>query len=406
MKTTISVNELMNVVSQETFEELGQKYKVDFKAKKLSGQQFFKLLLHGLLSEKTMSLRVLEELYSTPIVQNMIGSNSDRKIDHSSLASRLSIINVEYFKALFEHYSNQFASNYSSEEIKEHRIIRFDSTMVTLSSKLLKKGMRNGEEKRNGQNLHVKFSVGFDGTCVNGIEFFNEQNEISENVALPVVIKKIAFSERDIAVFDRGISKRKAFEAFSEQDIQFVTRIRASTGDEHLPLRYEKVREITKIPKNQPITTETLQIIEDIEVHLYSSNRKKTIQSFRLIRAIRLEDGKPINFLSNMTDLSVEDITEIYRKRWAIELFFKLIKQEFNFKHFLSRNENGIKVMMYVTAIAAMCIYIYRKLNTIGGFKIAKIRFTGELEREVIMIIIKQCEGNPEVFDRLYPKKE
>mgnify|MGYP000198951307 FL=1 len=48
-------------------------------------------------------------------------------------------------------------------------------------------------------------------------------------------------------------------------------------------------------------------------------------------------------------DYSATEIAELYKRRWEIEVFFKFIKQHLDFSHLLSRNENGMKVEMYMT---------------------------------------------------------
>jgi IS4 transposase len=77
-------------------------------------------------------------------------------------------------------------------------------------------------------------------------------------------------------------------------------------------------------------------------VYLYNSDSKKTTTRFRILRT-KNEQGKSFLFLSNMKDATAEDIIMIYKKRWDIEVFFRFIKQELNFSHFISTNVNGIK---------------------------------------------------------------
>lgn len=407
----IRVVDLLEEIPQAIFDSIGLEHHVDYKAKKLTGQQMFQLLLYGLLSGKELSLRILEGLYENPIFQSLLSSPGMGTIDHSSLAGRLSTIKVGYFKSIFEHVSKNFSEKFSFDEIKKYRLVRFDSTMISLSAKLLKmEGLQTGDHKRDveggNSNLNIKFSVGFDGTTVRQIELFNEQTSLSENVALTAVIGKTAMTKRDIAVFDKGITRRKSHGQFSEDGIQFVTRIRATEEGDDRQLRYQQVQQLTFIEPNVPLITDTLMIEEDLEVFLYDSKHAKTKQTFRLIKATILDSGQRINFLTNMLALSAEEVTEVYRLRWDIEVFFKFLKQEFNFKHFLSRNENGVRVMMYMTAIAAMLIYIYRKLNKIEGFKIAKLKFINELEREVLQTIVELCQGKPELFRLLYKLNE
>ena len=122
----------------------------------------------------------------------------------------------------------------------------------------------------------------------------------------------------------------------------------------------------------------------------------------RLIKARRKKGDEPIYFLTNITDMAASKITEIYRRRWDIEVFFRFIKQELNFSTLLTYNENGIKVMMYMILITAMMILIYKKVNKIEGYKIAKLTFIDELQIEITKEIVIACGGDTEIMKKLY----
>lgn len=64
-------------------------------------------------------------------------------------------------------------------------------------------------------------------------------------------------------------------------------------------------------------------------------------------------------------------------------------------KHLVCRDENGIKVMIYMTMIVAVLILAYKKINKLKGFKIAKLKFELELENEIIKQIVILCGGDP-----------
>lgn len=97
-----------------------------------------------------------------------------------------------------------------------------------------------------------------------------------------------------------------------------------------------------------------------------------------------------------MLEENAYQVAAWYKQRWEIELFFKFIKQHLNVKHLLCRDENGVKVMVYMTMILAILIMAYKKINRLKGFKIPKLRFEIELENEIIKEIVKMCGGDPE----------
>jgi IS4 transposase len=106
-------------------------------------------------------------------------------------------------------------------------------------------------------------------------------------------------------------------------------------------------------------------------------------------------------FFTNNLELSAKEIADIYKQRWEIEVFFRFIKQELNASHFLSVSENGIKVMLYMTLIAAMLLLLYKKINDLG-YKTAKRRFTIELWETIVKIIVKECGGDPALVNKNY----
>nr|WP_262489988.1 transposase [Flavobacterium oreochromis] len=101
-------------------------------------------------------------------------------------------------------------------------------------------------------------------------------------------------------------------------------------------------------------------------------------------------------FLSNSKELSSKEIVDIYKQRWEIEVFFKFIKQNLNFSHLISRNTNGIRVVMYMTLITVILLTVYKKLNKLKGYKIPKLKFANELEVLIMKDIVLKCGGNPD----------
>jgi len=55
------------------------------------------------------------------------------------------------------------------------------------------------------------------------------------------------------------------------------------------------------------------------------------------------------------------EVAQIYRDRWGIESFFKLVKQYVSFDHLISRCEKGIEVMLYMTLILTWLLMWYQR---------------------------------------------
>ena len=75
--------------------------------------------------------------------------------------------------------------------------------------------------------------------------------------------------------------------------------------------------------------------------------------------------------------------------------FFRFLKQELSFSHFLSTSDNGIKVILYMTLITAMLVMIYKRLNGIG-YSDAKFYFKLQLEDWIIDLNVAIKTSGPE----------
>jgi len=93
-------------------------------------------------------------------------------------------------------------------------------------------------------------------------------------------------------------------------------------------------------------------------------SRKSYPEPLRRIRLYDAEHQVTLVLLSNQFDLPAVVITELYRKRWRVELFFKWIKQHLRIRSFYGRSENAVRCQIW----SAICTYlmvaiIRRQLN-------------------------------------------
>ena len=378
----VTVNDLMRFIPEEMLEELASETKVDkINTYKLKGKDLFQILLYSILEENKISLRMIEDVFGRHSF-NFFYKNQALKVSKSGLSDRLKIIPYEFFERIFGKLSANVSDIIPND--KKQEIIRFDSTILTLSSKLLKCGY----PVANGPKNQIKFSVGFNGIPVH-CTISGDKGSMSEDVALKNAILSSSISQEDIAVFDRGLSSRKTFKQFSQQQISFVTRLNDRANYRVLEVHQDVLGH----------ETQTLILQEDVIVNLRSKHTHWIDEKFRLIRALHKETNKQYIFLTNLFDLSAEEITEIYRRRWDIEVFFKFIKQYLSTKHFLSRNLNGIKVVFYMILILSILMLAFKILNKIDGLMMATLKFKEQFRRLIsyqMVLFYRQYPGELE----------
>src|SRR5467141_1574217 len=71
---------------------------------------------------------------------------------------------------------------------------------------------------------------------------------------------------------------------------------------------------------------------------------------------VKLDTGKVLRILSNDLDASAEEIALLYKRRWAIELFFRWAKQVLKIRRFLGTSENAVAIQIAVALIAFLLL--------------------------------------------------
>jgi transposase len=378
------VTELLKFIPDEQLDILAAESRVDYQVKKLRGKTMFQLILFSLLNAERVSLRVMETLFSSMNFK-LIANTAGIETKYNSIRDRIATINAAYFEKIFHLVFDRY-----NKLLKEQdAIIRYDSTMIAISSSLVQWGMKAGDHTNKVQ---LKYTMATKGSFPCHVEVFDHPQAVSEDKTIPEAIFNDEHSKSGIVVFDRGVQHRKVFKKLSDTSRLFVTRIKTT-------VRYHLISQQSFDSSN---IGGSVTIQQDLIVQLYDTQQKRIKNHFRLIKATILQSGKPIYFLTNINHLSPFEIAMIYKQRWDIEPFFKFLKQHLNLTHLVARNTNGIKVMIYMTLILAMLLIAYKKLNSIPGYKISKLRFTLELEEQIMKQIILLCDGNPDKMKHLF----
>ena len=141
-------------------------------------------------------------------------------------------------------------------------------------------------------------------------------------------------------IFDRGYNNFKELYRIHRLESFFV--VRAKTN-----LQYRCVKWKRRMPKN--ILTDA-----EIELTVYNTHRDYP-EKLRLVRYYDEEQDRKFMFLTNAMDLTAQQIADLYKNRWQIELFFKWLKQHLKIKKFWGTTENAVRIQISA-AITAYCL--------------------------------------------------
>ncbi|WP_240418554.1 transposase [Paenibacillus periandrae] len=99
-----------------------------------------------------------------------------------------------------------------------------------------------------------------------------------------------------------------------------------------------------------------------VEMVVIGTPQKRMVNILRLIHRVDSE-GNPVAILMNRFDLSTDEIGQIYRERWAIETFFKWMKQHARIKNFYGTSERAVLSRVWM-ALIAFCLLVLMKIET------------------------------------------
>jgi hypothetical protein len=193
----MTVEELLKLIPQKTFDELALETKVDFQVKKLTGETIFKLILFSMLNSDKLSLRTMETFLTSAKFKSFSEQNLDSKFN--SIRDRICTINADYFERIF----NVIFTTYNKVLKEEKALSKADSTYVSIAASLFSIGMLNGTQSYGRK--HVKYSVNLKGSLPCNVKVYTHQSYVSEDLALADLIDTTNASEGSVVVFDRGL---------------------------------------------------------------------------------------------------------------------------------------------------------------------------------------------------------
>ena len=77
------------------------------------------------------------------------------------------------------------------------------------------------------------------------------------------------------------------------------------------------------------------------------------------------ETGERLRILSNDLDAPAKEIADLYKRRWQIELFFRLMKQTLKITHLIGRSENAVRIQIAAALIAFLLLHLLRKMTKV-----------------------------------------
>jgi len=150
-----------------------------------------------------------------------------------------------------------------------------------------------------------------------------------------------------IYIMDRAYLDFRRLYQMHQSSAVFVTRSKTNTG----------LRRIYSHKVDKTIGVRCDQTV--VPTGFYS--KKDYPEKLRRIKYFDAEKGRSFVFFTNQFTLPALTITELYRYRWRIEVFFKWIKQHLRIKKFFGTSENAVKTQIWIAISTYVLVAIMKK---------------------------------------------
>jgi hypothetical protein len=174
------------------------------------------------------------------------------------------------------------------------------------------------------------------------------------------VAQRLKFQPETIVVDDRGYNDYELFGRWTDEGVYFVTRLKDNA--------------VYEVAKDLPVPQKRgSSVIKDQIIRFTGQGaKKKCPHELRLVTFYDEEKSRTFEFLTNNFKLVAATIAAIYKDRWAVELFFKALKQNLKIKTFVGTTPNAVKTQVW-TALITMLMLRFMQLKSQWGWSLSNL---------------------------------
>lgn len=322
--------ELFKILEESDVKKIGKETQVDEYSKKLKLTEHVKLLVAFVL----LQFKSLGDLCEhADKYEGLI------KISKSQMSKINSTRDYTAFAYIYYNllcHRSCFRKYWRIRRFIGKKILGIDSTTITVGKPLK---VPNGQEplsEKEGKGIKIHLAALL-GTLVQSVSAIVTPDNVHDNVKFDELLEDVSLFERLkdlILVFDKGYTDYKRYKKLIANGILFVAQLK----------------------KNAKYT-----ILSSVDYKYYTE--QKILLDGMEIRLIRYKDadGQEWLFITNIPaeTLSADDIREIYKMRWMIEIFFRQLKLSAKIEHLYSKTVNGVMIQIYATLIAYTLVNIF-----------------------------------------------
>ena len=332
-------SQLMGLISHKKFHTLVARHKGDYKVKDFTcWKQFlcmaFGQLTHrGSLSDTILCLKAnRDKMYHLGIGEVVAKSTLSTANENRSY-----LIYEQLAMSLITEAKQLYLKNNDLEVQLQGNVFAIDATTIDLCLSTFY--WATFRSTKAGIKLHTQIDL---KTSIPEFILFTSASVHDVNV-----LDLISFEANSFYIMDRGYVDYKRLYKVHLCNAFFVTRAKDN-------MNYRRLYSHAKDKSKGVLYDQTIMLNNH-----YAS--KDYPEKIRRIKFVDEQTGKVLIFLTNNFHLQANEVAQLYKHRWKIELFFKWIKQHLKIKSFWGHSENAVKTQVWIAISVYVVVAIAKK---------------------------------------------
>jgi len=324
------MHDLLKRIPWGQFEAVVEKHDSDRCVRKLSTKSQFIALLHAQLSGASSLREIVTTMASHEARLYHLGATAPKR---STLADANAKRPAALFADLFDVVLAQAHRGLRKATQDVVRLI--DATRIPLNA--LSTSWARYDTRSNG----VKVSIVYDTDAIVPVRFAIDLARTNDMVPA----KAFPIEPGATYVFDMGYYSFIWWGDLDAKGCRFVTRLKSNT-----PTRAVEERPVAEYG---PIVVDQVVMLPQRLQHARTHHLgEKPVREVHVV----IDSGKTLRLVTNDLTSPAEEIADLYKTRWQIELFFRWIKQTLKIRKFLGTSENAVRVQIAVALIAYLLL--------------------------------------------------
>lgn len=328
-------SQVVEYIPRYQFDKLVKQYKGDWHTKNLSSYNHLLHLLFGQLTgcDSLRDICLCLEAHNKTLYH--LGFR--KAVSHTSLSRANESRDYRIFEGLGLYLIATVRPMYSNIQLSQitidNVIYALDSTTISTSIKLATWAL--GKYSKGAVKMHTLLDLrgGIPANIHITDGKWHDSNELDALTPEPYAFY----------VMDKAYVDFKALFRFRQAQAFWVSRPKEN-------MKFETVEQMD-------ISDVKSGVLEDSRIRVTGYNSSKLYpEDMRFVRVYDPDNDTIVDFISNNFEVSALEISNLYRHRWDIEVFFKWIKQNITVKTLWGYSENAVKIHLWAAIISYLTL--------------------------------------------------